>query len=369
MIQLPSQDPFYDPAPVRGLPGDPIRVRRVALPLQERCRAWQVVYQSTGVLGRPVAMSGTLLVPASPAAGSGDRPVLAYGVGVHGLGRDAAPSHLLRVGTEPEQPAIEAALARGWVVVVPDGEGLGMPGPHTYGAGEPGGHALLDLVRAARVLTPEASTASPVLLWGYSEGGRCAAFAAESAALYAPELDVVAVAAGGVPADLRAVARAIGQGPFAGLALAVLIGLATAYDDDRLWHILTEEGRKTARRAADCDVVGLVLEHGRPLTELTVREEPWDSPRWREVLSRELAGTRAPSAPAYLYHCGDDEIVPVPVGRALASAWIARGGEVTWSDVDAESHLAGGLAGMPDALAWLSARLETRSSFEARLAR
>ena len=164
--------------------------------------------------------------------------MLSYGVGVHGLGRDAAPSHLLRSGQEAELPLIERALAHGWAVAVSDGEGLGLPGPHTYGAGRAGGHALLDVARAAVRLVPELTPDSPVLLWGYSEGGRNAAWAAELQPTYAAELPLVGVAAGGVPADLYQTARAIDGGPYSGLNLAVLVGLAHAYDDPQLWSIL-----------------------------------------------------------------------------------------------------------------------------------
>ena len=93
---------------------------------------------------------------------------------------------------------------------------------------------MLDIVRAAVHCGADVGPGSPVLIWGYSEGGRCAAWAAELQPTYAPELNVAGVAAGGVPSDLRAVARAIDAGPFSGLGLAVLIGVAHAYQDPAL---------------------------------------------------------------------------------------------------------------------------------------
>nr|BFE81789.1 hypothetical protein GCM10020093_043900 [Planobispora longispora] len=171
--------------------------------------ARQVVYVSTDSRGRPIEVSGTVLVPSAPWPDPGPRPVLSYGVGVHGLGRDAAPSHLMRSGAETEIPLIDLALGRGWAVAVTDGEGLGMPGPHTYGAGRSGAHTMLDIVRAAAGLDGTPAAGGPVLVWGYSEGGRYAAWAAELQPSYAPDLDLRGVAAGGVPSDLRAVAKAI----------------------------------------------------------------------------------------------------------------------------------------------------------------
>lgn len=357
MSALPSQDPFYDAVPRPPDPGVPVRVRSVDVPTTVPARSWQVVHGSTGTRGA-TAVSGTILSPYQPWEGPGRRPVLSYGVGVHGLDRDAAPSRFLAEGVEPELPLVSAALERGWTVCVTDGEGLGMPGPHTYGAGRPGGHTMLDVLRAAREVAPEVSVDNPLLLWGYSEGGRNAAWAAELHPSYAPELPLVAVAAGGIPADLYETAKAIDAGPFSGLGLAVLVGLAHAYDDPELWSILSSDGYRAARRAAALDVVGIVLEHPEPMRAHTWRDEPWDHEAWRAVLAAERNGERAPQVPTYLYHVTDDDLVPVRLGRELALEYRSHHADVTWVEIDATDHLAGGPVGAPAALAWLAARLD-----------
>ncbi len=358
----PSQDRFYGHVRAPWRAGEPIRVRAVEVPTTVGAYALQVVHGSTDTHGRPSSVSGTVLRPRTAWAGPGPRPVLSYGVGVHGLGRDCAPSHLLRTGAEAELPLIERALARGWVVAVSDGEGLGMPGPHTYGAGRPGGHALLDAARAAIRLVPELAPDAPVLLWGYSEGGRNAAWAAELQPDYAPDLSLLAVAAGGVPADLHQTAVALDAGPFSGLNLAVLVGLARAYDEPALWAILSDEGRRAAAHAATLDVVGLVLEHPEPLAVHTRRSEPWDDPAWRRVLARERNGARAPQVPAYLYHVTDDEIVPSHLGRELARTYRLRGADVTWVELVGEDHLGGAHAAGDAVVAWFADRLAGRDA-------
>lgn len=354
-ILPPSRDPFYAPIEAVGPPGRLLRQRRVPSLSDVPARAWQLVHVSTGTTGAPTAVSGTLLVPAAAWPGPGPRPVLTYGVGVHGLGRDAAPSHWLRRGTEPELAQVELALARGWAVTVTDGEGLGMPGPHTYGAGLAGGRAMLDVVRAAGSVAPDL-TASPVLAWGYSEGGRCAVFAAEEQPTYAPGLRLVAVAAGGVPSDLHAVARSLDGGPFSGLNLAVLVGLAEAHQRPALWDVLTPAGRRAAQRVAELDVVGLVLENPAPLAAHTVRDDPWDDPDWRALLRQEEAGQRAPEVPVHLYHVVGDEIVPDHLSRSLARSYRAGGADVTLRDVVADDHLAGAAVAAPAVVAWLAER-------------
>lgn len=360
MSRPPSQDRFYDEVRAPWPPGSPIRVREVEIRTGVPSFAWQVVYGSMDTLDRPNAVSGTVLRPRDPWEGPGARPLLSYGVGVHGLGRDCAPSHLLRTEAEFELPLIERALAQGWAVAVSDGEGLGMPGPHTYGAGTAGGRALLDAARSAIRLVPELTPASPLLLWGYSEGGRNAAWAAEMHPSYASELDLVAAAAGGVPADLYENAKSLDGGPFTGLNLAVTVGLARAYDDPILWESVTDAGRVVADHAATLDVVGLLTEHPEPLATHTHREDPWDDPPWRELLLRERNGQRAPQVPTYLYHATDDEIVPSRLGRDLAREYEKRGADVTWVEIDAPDHLTGGHLSAADAVAWLADRLAER---------
>ncbi|AKT50972.1 lipase family protein [Arsenicicoccus sp. oral taxon 190] len=360
MTRPPSLDPFYAPVDGSPAPGEVVRIREVELATGVPARAWQVVHGSVGTGSRPTAVSGTVLVPTRSWRRPGERPVVSYGVGVHGLGRDCAPSYLLRTGHEPELPLIGLALGRGWTVAVTDGEGLGMAGPHTYGAGDPGGHAMLDVLRAGTYAVPGVSARAPMALWGYSEGGRCAAWAGEVHPGYAPELPLRGVAAGGVPADLRSLARALDAGPCSGLALAVLVGLAHAYDRPELWRILNARGRAAAARVVDLDVRRLLLEHRAPLRELTVRDLPWDAPDWACVLDGELLGRRAPVAPTLLYHSLQDEVVPRAVARELRRDYEGRGALVDWLDVDAVDHQRGAGAGAAQALAWLARRLVPR---------
>ncbi|WP_395693530.1 lipase family protein [Nocardioides sp.] len=356
----PSADPFYGPVSRVPDPGIVIRSRRVSVVHETVARAWQLVYSSTGSRGQSIAVSGTILAPTAAWRGPGRRPTLTYGVGVHGLGRDAAPSFQLTSGTEVEIEVIAQALRQGWMVLVTDGEGLGMPGPHTYGAGLPGGHTMLDIVRAASSVVPSTAGA-PVLVWGYSEGGRCAAMAAELHPDYAPDLDLVAVAAGGVPSDLAVMAAALEDGPFAGLNLAVLVGLAHAHGDPALLNVLTEEGREAATRAAELDAAGLIVEYPQPLRAHTVRDTPWEDPVWRELLAQERAGQRPPRVPTLVYHVEDDQLVPTELGRQLAEDYRRLGASVDWYSVDADNHLSGVYVSSSQVVAWLADALREES--------
>ncbi len=62
-------------------------------------------------------------------------PLIAYAIGTHGIGDDAAPSRLLSTGRDWEAGLMALVLARGNAVVVTDYQGLGTPGDHVYMVG------------------------------------------------------------------------------------------------------------------------------------------------------------------------------------------------------------------------------------------
>ena len=333
-----------------------LRARVVDVATETPAHAWQVVHGSTDTLGRPNAVSGTVLRPRAAWPGPGPRPVLSYGVGVHGLGRDARAEPPPRAGHRGRAArSIERALARGWAVAVSDGEGLGMPGPHTYGAGRAGGHALLDVARAAVRLVPELDAGRH----------RCCSGATPRVAATPPgrpsssrrtraELCLVAVAAGGVPADLYQVAWSLDGGPFSGLNLAVLVGLA-----QRL-------RRPGALVDPQCDAGDGPPARRRPRTW-----SAWCSAspsRWRPgpgdpsrgttrpgagCWPASVTGAQAPAVPTYLYQVTQDEIVPSQLGRDLARHYRLRGGDVTSVEVAAADHLSGAHQAADAAVAWL----------------
>jgi triacylglycerol lipase len=130
-------------------------------------------------------------------------------------------------------------LLRGWAVSVPDHAGP----DSNYGAGRLGGQVTLDGVRAAEHFAPaELGPDTPVGLWGYSGGGFSTAWAAELQPSYAPELNVVGSAEGGVPADFNDLINTNkGSGAF-GLVFAAAVGLSREYPAMGLSSLLNPRG-------------------------------------------------------------------------------------------------------------------------------
>jgi pimeloyl-ACP methyl ester carboxylesterase len=297
-----------------------------------------VRYLSSNSFGRSIVPSGTVIVPREPYPGQ--RPVVCYSTSVHGLDRNCAPSYLIRQGTEPEIPLINKVLQHGWAVAIADGEGLGAGGPHTLLAGRAAGHTLLDIARAAQLLPDAILDDAPVSIWGYSGGGRAAAWAAELQPSYAPELELCLVVAGGIPADPNILIQANMSGPFQGLAFAALVGLSAAYPHLPLRDILNETGQSAAERAEHEDLAGLLVNYAQPLTAYSDRPDPWENPHWKQVLQAERTGKHCPTAPVHLYHATEDALCPISMGRTLAEDYRALGASVTWTEVAAD-HLRG----------------------------
>jgi hypothetical protein len=342
-------------------PGEFVRMRPAFVPqLPGAAAAWQILFVSRDSHGALTPASGIVILPdtaTSPEA------MLVYYPAFRGLGGPCAPSRSLVVGSGPDTPDIAVlaeALARGWVVAVPDGEGLGVTGagPHSFLAARAGGQIVLDLARAARLVPDlEADDGEaaqlPVLAWGYADGGRAVAKAGELHADYAPDLDLRGLCAGAVVSDLAAVAHTIGTGAYSALAVAGLIGLARAYPHLPLLDVLNAEGQQLAAHADSLTVEHLLDWYRQPLSHWCRRPDPWNDPVWRWVLAGETLGHTAPGVPIRLYHGVEDQVVPVTAGRDAMIAYLQRGADVSWREYDT-GHLATASQACGDAFTYLA---------------
>ncbi|MFB9903740.1 lipase family protein [Allokutzneria oryzae] len=365
-VPVPSADPFYQPpSPLPpGEPGDVIRSRKITVKvavLPAPVEAWQVLYRSTSATGLPIAVSGTVLVPPTPWT-AGPRPLLSYAVGTHGLGDICAPSFTLRAGIENEVALIAQPLLKGWAVVITDYQGLGTPGVHTYAVGQAEGRSVLDAARAAQRLTgPGLSPAGPVGLWGFSQGGQASAFAGELQPSYAPELNLVGVAAGGVPRDLAALAPVMNGGPFFGLAVGVMAGYKAAYPELPFEEILNAHGRRlVAETSKDCVAVMVPRNAFQSFATIASVPDPLANPQWQARLAENRAGQKAPGAPVYLVHGDVDPLIPHDIAKPLLSSYCALGAKAQWRTIPLAGHITGDVVATPLAVEWLSARFAGR---------
>jgi hypothetical protein len=355
---VPERPPeaFYavpDPLPP-GPPGALIRALPIAgVPVLPDSRAWAVLYHSRDFQGRDVAVSGVVVAPPGPAP-SGGRPVVVWGHGSAGLADRCAPSHGGLMGAFG--PWLGGLLQQGVVLAATDYQGLGTPGLARSVIGLSAGHAVLDVARAARGLDG-AGASGRVVLDGHSEGGHAVLWAAELAAAYAPELQVLGVAATAPGAELAATLKLARDRPTTVTSGAMLIVVAWS-DAYRLpLDVLTPAGRKAVDRVRSTCLEELAKDPEqvavRPADLLT-------TPPWPALLARNTPGHAATPAPILLAQGADDDRVTPAATRALVQRLCRLGDTVelrTWRDT---GHFDIPEVAAADVAAWIGDRLAGR---------
>lgn len=332
----------------------------------------RIMYTSTGLDGEAIPVTGTILEPTTPWIGGKPRPLIALAPGTQGLGDQCAPSKLIPLGQEYENLQITPLLAQGYSVAVTDYVGLGTEGIHPYLNRELGGRALLDLARAALSARPDVDrAATPVGLWGYSEGGHAAGAAVELADEYAPELPLVGAFVGAPAPDLLDLAE-LGDGSLLSGGLGwVVAGLAAAYPNkaEEILGTFNRVGRELiARTSTACIYDALSLNPFVPTTFYTVDGRPildhLSTDPWRSLVDDQRLGDRAPSVPVFLASNTSDDFVAYRGTKTLGDRWQAGGGDVTRQDLHLPPLLPGtglghvlGLVTAGPAMQWMHDRI------------
>lgn len=367
VVPEPPRPAFYEaPAVLPDANGAVIRSEKMTFlldPLDATSlvrNAQRVLYRTTDRTGAAIAVSGTVLVPTSPWIGLGTRPVIGYAPGTQGMADRCAPSRQFSEGIEYEGIGIEALLQRGYAVAMPDYEGLGTVGIHTYMDRVSQGRATLDVVRAAQRLSGTGlTTSSPVGIMGYSQGGGAAASAVELAPSYAPDLKVKGAVVGAVPAELAQVASALDGGLYSAFAYFALRGLSASYDVD-LSPYLNDRGRAVSDQV-ETECVFDLLNHafvrsstlsasGRPMSELMAVEP------FRSIVEDQRIGTVRPTVPVLVTHSALDDVIPYAVGKQMARSWCGKGANVRFSTNVAPGHVGGIVPQTAAALPFFEAR-------------
>jgi pimeloyl-ACP methyl ester carboxylesterase len=194
-------DVFYTvrPEDLSGAPGTLIRAAPIEIMSIYRARAYRILHVSQNLKGEKIGVSGMALVSTFPSTGAA-RPVVAWAYGTTGVARKCAPS----LRSDPLAiPGAKDMIVKGYTLVATDYPGLGTSGPMPYLIGLGEAQAVLDSVKAVRGL-PEAQAGNKFVLWGHSQGGHAALFAAGLAKSYAAELNLLGVAAAAPATNLAA---------------------------------------------------------------------------------------------------------------------------------------------------------------------
>jgi len=183
--KVPAGLKFYvPPKSLKGKHGDLIRVRKLTgkLAFTGASKSYLLLYRSTSIAGKPIAVSGTLALPKGKAP-KGGWPVVSWSHGTSGAADICAPSHNPNAYAVPQ---FQDWLASGYAVAATDFEGLGTPGPHPYLIGKSEGRGAIDIVTAAAQVDKRVGRR-----WvssGISQGGHAALWAAAEGPKWAPKL-------------------------------------------------------------------------------------------------------------------------------------------------------------------------------------
>jgi pimeloyl-ACP methyl ester carboxylesterase len=364
--EIVSVESFYtEPSPLpAGVHGDLIRSlkTKIVIPEAPPFASWQIMYRSSDALGKPNVVTGTVIVPEAWERGN----VVVYSVHTQGLGQQCAPTFQFRAGNFWENDNIIAILKAGYAVLISDYPGYTTGGFPSFCNGFNQGYDALDIVKASRQIPSSPFNPSDkVVIWGYDQGGQTAAWAGQLQPSYMPDLNLVGVIAGGVPADLLNVGRNMDGGPGACFLMLFLVGLYYQYPNEvPLLDLVHEGGRAAFEGARDfClwDGVKLYMHVGtKDLTkdQLTIDDLIKMFPRVAAISESLKLGKSPIKAPVYLYHGSADAFVPMAQVLDLKEAYCKMSMDVCFQVFPTAEHIIPCFQVTPYALAWMKDRFD-----------
>jgi hypothetical protein len=371
-IPLPHQDPFYsyDAAALQSVPrGTVLRTRAVTVGVPGSgtglVPGTQLLYRTQDEQGRPTATVTTVVNPTGPV----NAGLIAYLSFYDALGDICSPSYTLQGGdpgpansglAQAEAGLVLTLAGQGYAVTVPDFEG---PGLH-WVAGQESGWNTLDGIRATESYLGM-STGQKVGLLGYSGGSIAGEWASELAPSYAPELNIVGTAIGGIPVHLAHNLRYVnGSATWSGVIPAVLVSLGRAFGI-KVNKFASRYGKRVMAEVKDqcigsfngnypgLRVQQLVKKRYRPF--LKIRP-------FAKTVNRLIMGSTPghPSMPMFM-GVGNadgtgDHVMVVKDVQALAHEYCGDGVPVQLKVYEGAEHGQAGLQFMPEAFSYLAAR-------------
>ncbi|WP_040791642.1 lipase family protein [Nocardia paucivorans] len=329
----------------------------------------RLTYTSSDTHDAPTTVVGTFLQPTMPWNGPGERPLVAYAGGTQGQSPECAPSAMLSQVIRYQPPAdavfeydviaIYQLLSRGMAVVMTDYHDFNAPGVHNFLNRKTQGYAVLDSARAAlRLPDTGLGPDSPVILYGYSQGGMAAAAAAELQPGHAPDLNLRGAYVGGplvAPQDY--IARSDGHPGVAPAIAWLLNGIAADYPETRpvLDAALNDTGKAILRDAVGKCGGGLSSTFAQPqhTSQWTTSGQPLTavidgSPELKRAFEEQRLGKSAPAVPVRIYSARNDEGAPYPSVRDMAARWCSGGAIVQLEPDAALPPIAAGFLGTHD---------------------
>jgi acetyl esterase/lipase len=348
---------FYaSPAPSAGAaPGTVVRSETVVGAPPGSHARW-VVYHSTDVTGVDIVVSGLVIVPDGPTP-AGGRTVVSWAHPTTGTAPRCAPSSGIAPFALIE--GLTELLSDGYVVVATDYAGMGVAGAPSFLIGETEAANVLDMARAARTM-PDTGASSRLVLWGHSQGGHAALFAAQRAADYAPELHLLGVAVAAPATDLTTLLDA-DIGDVSGVTIGAFAfdsyarAYATQLPSDSLTSILTSAGAAAVPRMATLCLFGQNRELHTIATPLIGRftsVDPSTAPVWSDLLTENSPSAHLP-VPLFVAQGAKDTLIKPDITAAFVAARQSDGTVVSSHVYPDATHATIALAALGDLRVWM----------------
>ncbi|ODV78724.1 LIP-domain-containing protein [Suhomyces tanzawaensis NRRL Y-17324] len=371
-LTKPSDDPFYTPKDgyEKLKLGEVINYRKVThkigiVAFEEKVQAvYQFLVRSEDSHKQPNAIVTTVIIPHN----ADTSKILSYQVAVDAPNVDCAPSYALQLGSDPgtwittqvEQLLSEAGLYEGWIVVIPD-----FLGPKaTFAAGYQAAYATLNSLKAV-VASGDITGVDPkaqIALWGYSGGSQPSAWGAALAPTYAPDLNIIGAAVGGILIAPKHIANYTVGGFFAGLIINAINGLGNEYPELKKYaqdNIYPDVETEFFAPAHECLVESILRTPWTSWDQLTpLGVDIMDSPVVDNVtgINNLLNLNANPKVPLFFYNSKNDEIIPPTDADELYQKWCDLGTSIEYRQDSLSEHITQAIVGSGDAFVWLKDR-------------
>ncbi len=307
-------------------------------------------------------MSGYVAVP-SGTPPQGGWPVVAFGHGTTGTAANCGPSGYPDLLGETS--TVASLLDAGYVVAASDYQGLGEHDvPHPYLNSRTIAYNMIDMVRAARAMVPQAGTRWAAI--GSSQGGQAAWASAEHANDYGDGLDFVGAAALAPAADVAPIADGADAQPYVaprftpiqlGFIPLIVDGLRAVYPDFRASDYLRGA---LAQGASDLTSCGQGSEF-RKFSAIT-RAQPGDATitsadalrRLHDMLVVNSLPQRRSAGPLFVGYGDADQIIDPSWTAGAVRRACAMGDTLSVSVAQGKGHTNTGLT--PSAISWIGDR-------------
>jgi len=345
-ITHPTVPLFYlAPEVLPAQPGVLIRKQSVSTVID--ARAWRVLYTTTDAAGQVTIASALFCLPKIQ---EDSYNLLVYCHQATGIERRCAPS----VHDKPALAlaGLRQAMQKGWAYLAPDYPGLGAEGIHPFLIGEPTATSVLDAIRAIQTTTV-AQINNKTVIWGYSQGGHAAAWAAGVQPSYAPELALDGIILGSPALDPAELFQASEDSPISRVIWALSAVAWSRLTGISLQGAIKPESLAAVRETAKHCFIGAEAIVGLAATDAMGGKPHLINPLHVEPFATMLHENRAPtklSLPVLVVQGGKDITVPPAQSKLMIAEMQSYGTETTYIEHDRFDHLTGERAVVRDAI-------------------